>query len=73
MFQTNAVEKIKNRAFCIPYFSFLENHSLYEIMRKNIADPDRPQMTIQGMCISCRIPNATNTNSQYVILRPFPL
>jgi hypothetical protein len=33
----------------------------------------RPQMTIRRMCISCWIPKATNTHSQYVILIAFPL
>ena len=40
---------------------------------KNIADPDRPQMTIWRMRIACWIPKATNTHSQYVILITFPL
>ena len=24
-----------------------ENHAMYEIMRKNMVDPDRPQMTVK--------------------------
>jgi len=37
-------------------------------MGKNIAENDRPQMTIWCMRIACRIPKAKNTNSEYVIL-----
>jgi len=42
-------------------------------MRKNIAEPDRPQMTIWRMRIACWIPKATDTHSEYVILIAFPL
>jgi len=38
-----------------------------------VVEPDRPQMTIRGMRMSCWIPNATYTHSEYVILIPFPL
>jgi len=41
--------------------------ALYEIMRKNIVEPNRPQMTVWCMCIACWIPKATNTHSEYVI------
>ena len=44
MFQTKVVEKIKT------YFMFNnvspENRAFYEIMWKNLVQPDRPQMTI---------------------------
>jgi hypothetical protein len=42
-------------------------------MWKNTAEPNVPQVTIWRMRIACRTPNATNTNSQYVILIAFPL
>ena len=42
-------------------------------MWKNIVDPDRPYMTIWRMRVACRIPKATNTHSEYVILNAFPL
>jgi hypothetical protein len=38
-----------------------------------IVDPDRPQLTIRRMRISCWIPKATNTHSQYAILITLPL
>jgi len=44
----------------------------YEIMWKNVVQPDRPQMTIWRMRIACWITKATNTHSEYVILIAFP-
>jgi len=44
MFQTNVVEKAKH-TFHFQYPSF-ENSAIYEIMWKNMVQPDRPQMTI---------------------------
>jgi hypothetical protein len=42
-------------------------------MCQTMVEPDRPQMTTRRMRIACRIPKATNTHSQYVILIVFPL
>jgi len=56
-----------------PDFFFSENRAVYEIMCKNIVDPDRPQMIIWRMRLACGIPKATNTHSEYVILIAFPL
>jgi hypothetical protein len=42
-----------------------------EIMWKNSQESDRPQMTIWCICIACRIPKATNTHSEYVIINDF--
>jgi hypothetical protein len=44
MFQTNVVEKIKTHI--LYSITFSENHAVYEIMWKNMVQPDRPQMTI---------------------------
>ena len=44
------VEKSKD-AFYVQYF-FFENRTVYEIMWKNIVQPDRPQMTIWRMRIT---------------------
>jgi hypothetical protein len=41
---------------------FSENYAIYEIMWKNLVQPDRPQMKIK----------ATDTHSEYVILIAFP-
>jgi hypothetical protein len=44
MFQTRFVEKIKTHILCS--ITFFENRAVYEIMWKNMVEPDRPQMTI---------------------------
>jgi hypothetical protein len=44
MFQTKVVEKIKTHVLCSIIFP--ENRAVYEMMWKNIVEPDRPQMTI---------------------------
>ena len=49
-----------------------ENRALYEIMRKNMVERGRPQMTIWRMRIACWIRKATNTHSGCVILIVFP-
>jgi hypothetical protein len=46
MFQKKVVEKIKTRILCSVTFP-LENRAVYEIMWKNMVQPERPQMTIQ--------------------------
>ena len=50
---------------------FFENLTFIEIVGKNVAERDRPQMTIWSMRISCRIPEATNIHSDYVTLVTF--
>jgi len=42
-------------------------------MWKNIMEPGRPHMIIWLMRFGCRIPEATNTLSEYVILIVFAL
>jgi hypothetical protein len=46
-----------------------ENRALYEIMWKNIVQPDRLQMTVWRMCLAYWILKATNT---HYILIAFP-
>ena len=60
------VEKIKTPILC-------SNRAIYEKMWNNVAQPDRPQMTIWRIRISCWIPKTTNTHSEYVIVIAFPL
>jgi hypothetical protein len=50
-----------------------ENGAAYEIMKKNIVEPGRPQMTVWRVRFACWIPKATKTHSEYVTLIPFPL
>jgi hypothetical protein len=37
-------------------------------MLENMVQPDRSQLTVWCMYVACQIPNATNTNSHYVLL-----
>jgi hypothetical protein len=57
MFQTKAVEK-KNTHFM--FSNYFLKIVLFEILWKNIVDPERPQVTIWHMCNSCWVPKATN-------------
>jgi hypothetical protein len=50
-----------------------EDHVVYEIMWKNIVEPERLQLKIWRMRILCWIPKATNTNTEYVIFIDFTL
>jgi len=49
-------------------FIFFKNHTVYEIMWKNIVEPERPQMAVWCMRFADWIAKATNTNSEYVFL-----
>jgi len=40
----------------------------FEIIWKNMVQPDKPQSNIRRMRIACWIPKTTNTHSEYVIL-----
>jgi len=44
------------------------NRAFYEIMWKNIAEPDRRRVTIWRMRIACCITKAADTHSEYVIV-----
>jgi len=46
----------------------LFNDGVYDVMWKNILEPNRPQMTIWCTCFACGTTEATNTHSVYVIL-----
>ena len=62
----------KKHTLCSIIF-FFENHAVCEIMWKNIAKPDRPQMTTWRMCFECWISKSTNTHLEYAILIVFLL
>jgi hypothetical protein len=66
MFQMKVVGKTKH-TFMFNNFFFL-NRTMYEIMWKNIVEPEGPQMIIWRMLIVCRIPKITNTHSEDIIL-----
>jgi hypothetical protein len=50
-----------------------ENRTVYEIMWENVVEWGRQQMAILRMRIARRIPKATNTHSEYVMLIAFRL
>jgi len=60
------VEKI-NTHFMFSNF-FPENLQVYETIRKNIIQPDRPNMTTSSILIACWIHRATDTHTEYLIL-----
>jgi hypothetical protein len=66
------VEEIKTH-FVVNNFFPPENRAVYELMRRNIAEPNRPQMTMWRMRIACWIPKSTVTHSECVIRIAFPL
>jgi hypothetical protein len=66
MFQTRVVENINSHILCS--VTFLKHHAIYEIMWKNIVQPDRPQMAIWHMCIACWVTKVKNTHSEYITL-----
>ena len=69
MFQTNLDRKSKHILCSITFF---ENRVVYEVMWKYIVERSRPQLTvIRRMRIESWITKATDTNSEYVILRLF--
>ena len=69
LFRQNRTE-YQNTILCSVTF-FFRKSSRYEIMWKNIVEPNRPQMTSLRMRIACWIPKATNTHSEYVIIINF--
>jgi hypothetical protein len=62
MFSAENSRENQNNFFVQQLFFFLLNScQIYEIMWKNIVQPDRPQMAIWRMRIACWLPTATNT------------
>ena len=54
-------------------FNFVsENLAVYGMWKKNMAEPDMPQMTIWRMRIVSRKPKATNTHTHKAILITIP-
>ena len=65
--------KRKSKHIFLRQITFLfENPAFYDIMWQNIVHPDRPQMTIWRMRISCWVTKARNTHSEYIIPIAFP-
>jgi len=66
MIWTKVVLKMKIDILCP--ITIFENRALYEIMWKNIVQPDRLQIKIWRMRFACWMPKATNAHSEHVIL-----
>jgi hypothetical protein len=47
MFGTKFIEKIRADILYLIFFSVQKSRVVYEIMKKNNVEPDRPHMTIQ--------------------------
>jgi hypothetical protein len=73
MFRTIFAVEIKTHILCSIALFFFENRAVYEIMWKNIVQPDRPQVTICLIRISCWITKVPHTITEYVLVIAFPL
>ena len=65
------VEKIKTHVLW-PTTFFFESRAFYEIMWKNIVQPDRIQMTIRRTRSACFVSKGTDTHSACVTITDFP-
>jgi len=64
----SVLEKICRENQNIPIFNnFSKNRAVYEIIWKNMVQPDRPQMTIWRMGLARSITRAIDTHSEWVI------
>jgi hypothetical protein len=70
MFDTKVVEKIKTHVLCSVTFS--ENRAVYEIMSKNMVEPDGSQ-TIRCKCFSCWISEAIRAKAHACERAPIPV
>jgi hypothetical protein len=73
------LQRKSKHTFYVQWLFFSESHTIYEIMCKNVLQPDRPQLTTYSKVPVRWITNVTHTNthmhthSKYVILIAFPL
>ena len=65
-------KKIKTHFTINNFYFFFENRTFYEIVWKNIVEPDMPQMTLRRMRIGCFKTRATEIRLEYLILFAFP-
>ena len=71
MYQTKVVQKIKRRILMFNNF-FYENCAVYEILWKNMVEPDGSQMTIShGACAFHARKIRLHTHSECLILIAF--
>jgi hypothetical protein len=76
MFYTKIADKIKAHIlYSITFFFFFsppENRAGYVIISKNMVEPERPQMTIWRMRVTCWIIKATCAQAHTPALLPTP-
>jgi len=53
-------------------FNFFAYRAVYEIMWKNLVEPNRLQMKIWPISIACWVPTTTNAHPECVIIIDFP-
>jgi hypothetical protein len=72
MFPTKVVEKIKTHVLYITQH-FSENRAVYEIMSKNMVEPERPQKTIRFACFVNRttLYVVQNSRTGFLVQLPF--
>ena len=73
MLQTQAAEKIKTHILCLITIFFRKSCRLRDNVEKYCTAGQATDVTIWRMRITCWIPKATDTHSEYVILTAFPL
>jgi len=69
MCEASVVEKMKTRISCSMTF-FPKNRTVYEIMWKNMVQPDRPQMTLSYGVVFfvCRITKVTEHSNMLIFI-----
>jgi len=70
----NVLEKIVEKTKTQFYFLLLsfENRAVYQIMWKNMAETDRPQIRIYYGACALQLTKVTDSHSEYVIVTAFP-
>jgi hypothetical protein len=61
----------QNKRFTSNKASFFSNRAFYEKLWKNSVEPGCPQMSLWYMRVSCWLPKATNSLSEFVIIINF--
>ena len=64
MFLANFLEEIKKHILCSVNFLFFENHTVNDIIWKNIVEWGWPHMAMWRMHIACWITKATHTHTR---------
>ena len=63
----------QNTHFMFRNFFFFENHAVYEVIWRNVVEPETDGNIIRRMRFACWITESTDTHSEYVRLLAFIL